>query len=348
MRHGWLGIEVLIVLVLVGGCQTDPAPSPLPPETLSEGEIKSTPPETVSLALSFVQGRKTLYTLLQENSKQVQWFGVPKEKASQLRDAITRTTIHLGFSQEVANVNPDGTATLAITVTELAVRREVVNKRQVDFDSRRPEHAGDPLMVLIGKGYKVNQSTIGEVNAVTGHEAIQVGIDPRSSAGLMARQLFSEAAIRKRHTISPLAQNPQPQRHGGDTWREPTVANFDEMGTKAFHKIYTLSEMGSPASDYQAVIRFTSEPSSPKPAPGDSSSGSTDQDNPFESRMDSEMHYSGHLKLDRGRGEPAEMKEDLRVVWRLAGISKETPGAEPVRTVMTARRLYQLDRVNED
>ncbi len=339
MRKTW-PLPVVVVLILMGatGCEPPATSVPEAPEP-AVAPSATRMPEPVTLRLDFTPGQKTHYRLTREYRKQVKWQGVPEDRAADLRDGASTTRLQLGFTQEVIRVHGDARVDLNITLTELTYQNQVPDRVQLDFDSQRPADAHQPLRALIGSQYGLTLSPVGQVLAVSGLAEVTQKIPADAPESRMARRLFSESVVRDRHTLAALAGHTHVDRHVGDTWRVAAVEDFQEMGKQSFHKLYSLSEWESGAGQRKAVITLSTEPSTRGVNEGSS--------HPFVGMMDSERDFAGRWELDLSRGEIVHAREELRMTWRVVvqggGDASE---AAPVLSVMTADRLYSLERLD--
>ncbi len=319
----------------------------------------------VELTLKFMPGQAATYKLTSETYKSVEWKGAEEAKPSQFTDARTGSHVELTFEQRVQQVLDDGNATLEITIRGVKDVIESVNKVMLDFDSARPADSDNPLTALVGKSYRVKMSPQGQILEISNVEPVRQALQGNLPGHSVAARLLSDDEIRNRHEIVALSALKDRQVRPGQTWSSVRTFSFDDLGAKAYERVYTLKQAGrvglappgpagsevggaSPtlqpptvkSEDRVAIVEMKAIPS----AALAEELHKKQTVNPFASLSDNSDSYEGWLVLDLDRGQVREYVEQMQNEWVIADPGSMQTG-QPTAIKMAARRLYRLERV---
>ncbi len=345
------------------------------PRGVTTNENKKVPAEAekaesvgpaVELVLKFVPGQTATYRITTERQKSIEWKGSPTAKPAQFADGRSGNRVELTFEQRVVQVQDDGAAVLEITIKGLKYVGESVNRVVLDFDSVRPEDAGNPLARLIGKGYQVKMSPKGQVVEIANAGPVRLAVQGNLPGNGVAQRLLADEEIRNRHEIAALSTLKDSSVRPGQTWSSIRVLSFDDLGAKTFERVYTLKDVGG------AVHTISKEGSTQTKAVGGEGVRSTpypgnaagrlavvemkaipsvalatelyqrQASNPFASMSDNAGSYEGRLVLDLDQGQVREYGEQMQNEWV---IFDPNSGQNPAAIRMAARRLHRLEQV---
>ena len=317
----------------------------------------------VELMLKFVVGQGATYKITTEYQKSVEWKGSATARPAQFPDSRSGTHVELTFVQRVQQVLEDGNAVLEITIKGLKYVGESVNKVVLDFDNARAEDAGNPLAKLVGKSYQVKMSPLGHVMEISGVVPLRQALQGPLPGNSVAQKLLTDEEIRNRHEIVALAALKDCAVRPGQTWSNIKVLSFDDLGAKAYERVYALKQAGRvglappgpvgaevggasptlqpPTGSFQgrlAVVEMKAIPSAARAE----ELYKRQKANPFASMSDNTDNYEGRLVLDLDQGQIREYVEQMQNEWIIFDPSS---GQNPAAIRMAARRLHRLEQV---
>lgn len=362
---GFAAGVALCGLSMIAGCQKDRSagpsmkvePVPIVPaaaEKPDEGPAQTTTVEpavqvvepsvaepTVGLAPAFSVGRAATYKATTEARKSIEWMGSESGKPADFSDGYTGNSVEMTFEQRVETVRENGNAVLAITIRALKYRGVVASRPVFEFDSTDPNDGQEPLMALIGKSYRLEMSSGGEVVALLDMESARKAVKAGSPAYSVAAKILSEEMIRDQHEIPPLSALKGGQVGPGQSWSDLKSFSFSSMGAKSFERVYTLRQVGQDAGR-TAVVEMKAIPSAAmaeqmhKRQPAGLMPG----------LFDSTDKYEGRLELDLEGGRLRQYVEDMQTEWIVADpAAMQDTTAVPRAIKMAAQRFQRLELV---
>jgi hypothetical protein len=314
----------------------------------------------VDLALKFVVGQAATYKITTERRKSIEWKGAPTAKPAQFADGRSGNRVELTFEQRVVRVLGDGNAVLEIMIKGLRYVGESVNRVVLDFDSARPEDAGNPLARLVGRSYQVKMSPKGQVVEIANAGPARLAVQGNLPGNGVAQKLLADEEIRNRHEIVALSALKDCSVRPGQTWSSIKVLSFDDLGAKTYERVYTLKQVDSgqlsvPSSQDAAVNQqLTTETSSGRLAVVEMKAipsaalatqlyqRQAQAANPFAGMSDNADSYEGRLVLDLDQGQVREYGEQMQNEWI---IFDPNSGPNPAAIRMAVRRLHRLEQV---
>ncbi len=339
---------VLFVPLITAGCadRTRQAPQ----SKVGSQEESSTP----TLALKFVAGDSTTYRVTRQNDKSVEWQGPDESKPKQFTGGHTGSRIEMTFTQQIQSTDDKGNATAKITIKELKYLTMVKNQIILDFDSSRQEDQSSPLGKLIGQSYTIELTASGQVPKVIDAADARAAVLGDSQADKTATNLLSDDTIKEMHTVSALPPADKDQVSPGQSWSNIENFSFDLMGAKSYEKIYTLKEirdsfgamfwriLGKNRGDHRMAT------ASMQAVPSTANVKELYKEqviSPFSQMYDSTEKFTGELKLDLTDGKVEQWREELVIEWIVADFNAK-PEEQPDALKMTAKRLYNIERMN--
>jgi hypothetical protein len=322
-------IVVTYTLLINSGCT----------ETRQTTEAMSIPAEgkgPVKLALKFTSGDSTTYKVVKETTRQAAWEGLDERKPAGFKGGQSGNKIEMTFNQHIIRTDEDGNAMVRITIEGLKYHIKVADKVILNFDSSKDKDPNNPLFRLIGHIYIIKLTPSGQVvNVVDVTNALAATIE---SSNRTAAQLFSEAAIKERHTILALPVGDKTEFSVGDSWEVVKNVSFDQMGMKSFGKTYTLEDIRDIDNRRIAVVRMKAIPSVEQVKELYET-----QKIPFP--FDSTDTYSGQLMLDTVVGKVEQYNEELKTEWLIvdpAAKNNERPDA----IKMSATQSHSIEKID--
>lgn len=326
---------VLFVPLITAGCadRTRQAPQ----SKVGAQEESSTP----KLALKFATGDSTTYRVTRQNDKSVEWQGPDESKPKQFTGGHTGSRIEMTFTQQIQSTDDKGNAAAKITIKELKYLTMVKDQVILDFDSSRQEDKSSPLGKLIGQSYTIELTASGQVSKVIDAAEARAAVQGDSQAQKTAANLLSDDTITEIHAVSALPPADKDQANPGQSWSNIENFSFDLMGVKSYEKIYTLKEIETKDNHRIATAWMKAVPSAAM-----AKELHKEQSSPFISNMfDNTETYSGELNLDLTDGKVKQWREELVIEWIVADPSAK-PEEQPDALKMTAKRLYNIERMN--
>jgi len=290
-------------------------------------------PEAATLALKFTPQDLTTYKVTIQAERSVKFEGPLQNKAS-FKGGCTGDKIEITFTQQIKNVNEEGSAIAEITIKQLKYLAKIKDKLVLDFDSTKEKDPNNPLAKLIGQSYTIEITPWGEVSKIINTSSARAQVEGKAPNSKAALRLLSSEAIKKRHTIPALTEGiiKQPLSKG-DSYSKIETLSFGMMGSKSYEKIYTLKEINSIDNHQLALLEMNAIPES------------TQSDSSFSKMFDNIETYTGQLKLDLTTGKVEECLEKLRLEWVVME-PQANQQEEPNVLRMTATRLYHLEKID--
>ncbi|MHC5060043.1 MAG: hypothetical protein ACYTFK_03030 [Planctomycetota bacterium] len=292
------------------------------------------------LALKFEVGDRTKYKITEENIK---GFDFEQPSLNKARSEPRSMNTQITFIQNIESVDSKGNAIAKIAIKGL--KYYVVDKKDVkfDYDSSREADKKKTLSKLINKNYKIKLMADGSVRVVDAKK-IRNAVRGDGSSAKVAKTIFSDKNIRRRHEIQSLPDLDNRLLSQGDSWSKVQESPYRLMVPKTFEKTYTLKEVKGQDSKQLAFVEMNGA-ESPTGSKGISSmSGGMGV---FSNLFDSEETYAGEMVLDLNSGKVAKYSEKLVAKYVAAEQSakqKADKGPDVLTIVLTyATTLEMLD-----
>lgn len=309
---------------------------------------------TATLALKFTPDETTNYRVISETQRSVEWEGPSSGNLPELQGGQAVNRIEITYSQHIESVDDENNAVAKITIKGLKYLAKVRDKIALDFDSSKDMDQQNPLSKLIGQSYTIEMTASGQVSNIIDTSEAQAAIEDEISANQKALLLFSEEAIKERHTIPALPVTETNQLHLGEKWNITKSFSFDMMGSKTYEKIYTLEKIEAPLfpaltriikkdpkTHRIAIVRMDAIPSIEQAKQLDNEQA----DIPSPKAFDNIESYTGQLKLDLNDSKIVEYHEKLLTEWLRTIPLPENEG-QPALLKMTAMRFYSIKRID--
>jgi len=281
------------------------------------------------------------YKVTTETKRRVDWEGNSSDRPDSLSGGQTGNKVEITFNQEIQSVDDKSNTEAKITITDLKYLLEEKNTTILDFDYSRTEDKNEPLAALIGKSYTIEITPAGEVSKIMDINDTLDAVKEDSLNNQNAIRLLSTDAIKKRHTISALADIKLNELKEGQTWSKIENFSFGLMGAQSYEKTYTLEKIESIGDHRIATARMNAIPSAEK-----AKELYQQQDTPaFSSMSDNKDTYTGLLKLDLTTGQIEEYNEKLTAEWLIVDPNPQNPGL-PAALKMTAVQSYSIEKIN--
>lgn len=239
-------------------------------------------------------------------------------------------TSRIKFRQNITNVDPQGTATADITIKELFYSTTDKDKAEYIFDSRSDKYASDSLNKLIGKTYKIKITPAGKASIVDVsqlYSAVESGREAK-----IARALFSEERIVKRHTIKAMPKEKMKNAYVGQSWTEVEDSPQGLLMKTKYQKKYTIEDI---TNDGKAIVKLESIPSKPE---------HEYQMQAIQEMIDTEDDYTGTMTFDLQTGKVRSMHEKLVVTY--TAIEQNEKGTPPDMLTMGFTQEIKLEKIN--
>ena len=296
-------------------------------------------PEQVKLTTG--TGEKVLLRLRLEKGKSYKVQMTADQKITQNiqgREQKISQTIGILFKYAVQDVAADGTASIDVTHDAVTFKQDGP-KGVIEYDSANPPKAPHPmtagLAALVGQGFGMKMSNMGEVKEVTGVEAM---LDKRAAA-LPAAEGAAKEAMEKalKEQFGPEAlkemmqtattRYPKQAMGVGGTWEQTLKL------TKGFPMISENVHTLTARKDGIATIAITSKVS-PNPDAGPIGMGAAKMTYAFSGTQE------GTQKIDEATGWPSEtvIRQDFSGEMRIEGApGKSKPMIVPMSVKGTVR-----------
>lgn len=232
-------------------------------------------------------------------------FKFEQPALNKLRQEETTTQVRMIFDRTIEKIDEEGWAVATITIRDLACKLIKQNEVQIDYDSTRQADQDNPLQKLIGQSYTVRLSPDGKAEVVDASGVKTAGLS--GLEGRLAKRLFTEEEIIKRHEVLALPDAPAALAEG-DTWDRIVPSPPGLLSSKSFRKTYTLSDIQSTDRGPVATITMTaSESAVPAEGAADTQGGL----GIFAKMLDNEDEYTGKLVMNLDTGKILDYEETL-------------------------------------
>ncbi len=232
-------------------------------------------------------------------------FKFEQPALSKLREEETTTEVRMKVDQTISSIDEDGWAIATVTIRDLACKMIKQNEVQIDYDSARPNEPDNPLKKLLGQSYTVRLSPDGKAEALDASGFKTTGIP--GLEGRLAKRLFAEEEIVKRHEVLDLPDAPAAVKPGAE-WERIVPSPPGLLSSKSFRKVYTLSEIKTQDDKRTAVITMAASESA---VPAEDTLDGQGGLGIFAKMLDNEDEYTGKLVMDLDTGKIREYDETL-------------------------------------
>ncbi|RKY09414.1 MAG: hypothetical protein DRP66_02275 [Planctomycetota bacterium] len=258
-----------------------------------------------NLALKFAPEDTTTYKVSTQMIKDVR-FEQPSLTPPKIEENQSGTTVDVTFQQKIDKVQSDGSALATVTIKEVAYIVKAKDAMKFDFDSTRKADKDKPFAGVLGQSYTIKISPSGVVEVVDAKDArsaVTSGYEAR-----VAKALFSDDGIRKRHSIPALPDIAGSNLKTGKSWVRIVGSPPGLPSPKTFKKIYTLESVEGPEDNQVATVLMNAvESAEPAPDAGKQSAGM----GAFAKMFDATETYTGKMVLALGAGKVLQFNEKL-------------------------------------
>ncbi|MCI0499588.1 MAG: hypothetical protein L0Y36_07905 [Planctomycetales bacterium] len=228
-------------------------------------------------------------------------FRFDQPNLGKLREEQTKTLIVMGFTQQVQNVDADGSATVKVTINDLAV--DIINKNEPKFafNSANEKDKSSPLAKLLGQQYTIQITPAGRaklLDAAAALAAVTNGYEKTLAEGLL-----DPKAVEERHQIQALPKETAVGLSVNTAWSQVLPSPPGLLAPKTYKKVYTLSQVDNNIATVNMVASESTEQ-----ADGAAASGGMGM---FAKMFDNEDAYTGTMKLDTSTGQVLLSEETL-------------------------------------
>ncbi len=296
----------------------------------------------VELAMKFPADHIATYRVTTEMVKDYR-FEQPSAEPPKVQENQSATIAAVTFDQRVDEVDAEGNAVATITVKGLRYRLTEKDVTKYDFDSADAAAQAKPLAKVIGQTYRIRISPQGQVEVIDA-DAIRRAVPGAADDGRIARSLFSDESIIKRHTIMALPEAGDETVAVGDTWRRVEPSPPGLLAPKSYEKIYTLEKVeGSEGAQVAHVTMKAAE--SPTPAAEDTTQSAGMG---FMAKMfDTRETYTGSMEFDCETGHVRRLVEKLAVKYIAAEApANQKPDVGPDTLTMGLTYTTQIEALN--
>jgi hypothetical protein len=338
-------VLVFFVLLLTIGCNKPaekPAKTEAEPQRKVAAKVESEESgASVKMMLKFTPTDSTIYRVITENDKSVEWESTDANKPKDFTGGHSGNKIEMTFIQRIQSVDDKGNAAVKITIKHLKYLITIKNETVMDFDSSSEKDRDNPLNRLIGQSYTIEMTPSGKVSKIIDANEVRAVIESAPVTNRTASGLLSDKAITERHTIRSLPDADKNQIHIGDSWSSIENFSFDIMGAKSYEKIYTLEKVEDVDDQRIAIARMEAVPSveNAKELLGEQSTTF------FANMSDNTQTYTGELKLDLTDGKIEECSEKLTIEWIIIDPNPKK-GESPAALKMATVRSYNLEEID--
>ena len=265
-----------------------------------------------NLTLKFAPEDTTTYRVSTEMIKDFR-FEQPSLTPPKLKEEQSGTTVDVTFEQKIDKIQSDGSALATVTVKEIVYIVKDKDTLKFDFDSTRQADKGNPFAKAIGQSYTIKISPAGVVEVVDAKDArsaVTAGYE-----GRVAKALFSDDRIKKRHSILALPDIARSALKTGESWSRIVGSPPGLLTPKSFEKTYTLESIEGPKGN-QVVTVLMNAAESAEPAPD------TEKQPAgmgiFANMFDATETYTGKMVLELGTGKVLQYNEKLVATYLAA------------------------------
>ncbi len=290
------------------------------------------------LALKFAVGDRTKYKITDENIK---GFDFEQPSLNKARSEPRSINTQITFVQKIESVDQKGDAVATIVIKSL--KYHVVDKKDVkfDYDSSREADKKKPFAKLINKTYKIKLMADGSVKVVDA-KGIRRAVKGSGSSASVAKALFTDESIMKRHEIQSLPGLDSRLLSQGDSWAKVEEPPYRLMVPKTFEKTYTLKEVKGRDSKQLAFVDMNGTESAAGAKGISSMSGGMGF---FSNLFDSEEDYTGEMVLDLDSGKVVKYSEKFVAKYIAAEQSakqKADKGPDVLTIVLTYTTTLEM------
>ncbi len=257
-----------------------------------------------SLTLKFAPEDTTTYRVSTEMIKDFR-FEQPSLTPPKLKEEQSGTTADVTFQQKIDKVQSDGSALATVTIKEIAYIVKDKDTLKFDFDSTRQADKDKPFAKVIGQSYTIKISPAGVVEVVDAKDArsaVTAGYE-----GKVAKALFSDKGIKKRHSILALPDIARSTLKTGKSWSRVVGSPPGLLTPKSFEKTYTLESIEGPKGNQVVTVLMNAvESGGPTPVVEKPSGMGI-----CAKMFDATETYTGKMVLELGTGKVLQFNEKL-------------------------------------
>ena len=288
------------------------------------------------LGLKFTPDQTAAYRATTEVIKD---FHFEQPSADKIKHEQTKTQIEMGFTQNIKNVDADGTATATITIKDLKVDIISKNEPTFTFNSQDEKDKTAPLAKLLGQSYTIQLTSTGQVHVLDTKEALAAvssGYEKK-----LAESILAAKSITQWHQVPALPQDKASGYSVKNTWSQVVPSPPGLLSPKSYEKIYTLADIDNNIVTINMVANETGKPAE---SGAEQAAGSMGM---FAKMFDNKDDYTGTLKMNMATGEVLLSQETLISTYLAQEMPKDgDPDKGP--DVLTMRftnriRLEKLD-----
>ncbi len=292
-----------------------------------------------NLTLKFAPEDTTTYRVSTEMIKDFR-FEQPSLTPPKLQEEQSGTTVDVTFQQRIDKIEEseesDPNALVTVTIKKIAYIVKDKNTVKFDFDSTRQADKGKPFAKVVGQSYTIRISPAGVVEVVDAKDArsaVTAGYE-----GRVAKALFSDDRIKKRHSILALPDIARSTLKRGESWSRIVASPPGLLTAKSFEKTYTLESIEGP-KDNQVVTVLMNAAESAEPAPdtGKQPAGM----GIFANMFDATETYTGKMVLELGTGKILQFNEKL-VATYLAAQEPQDKSSDKGPDTLTMRLTHSV------
>ena len=265
-----------------------------------------------NLTLKFAPDDTTTYRISAQKIRDFR-FEQPSLTPPKFDENQSGTTVDMTFEQKIDKVQSDGSALATVTVKEIVYFAKDKDALKFDFDSTRKADKDRPFAKVIGQSYTIKISPAGVAEAVDAKDArkaVTVGYEAK-----VAKALFSDDRIKKRHSILALPDIAKSDLKAGMSWSRIVGSPPGLLTPKSFEKTYTLESVEGPKGNRVATVLMNAgESAEPAPATGKQPSGM----GVFANIFDATETYTGKMVLESGTGKVRQYNEKLVATYLAA------------------------------
>ena len=291
--------------------------------------------QSVDLSLKLSADDTSAYKVTTET---VKLFRFDQPNLGKLKEEETKTLAEMGYTQTIQAVDADGKATAQITIDSLKVVVINKNESRLSFDSQNENDQDSALAKLIGKSYTIEIDPAGRVKALDTQDvttAVKSDYEKK-----IAKGLFDEKSIAKRHEIAALPKDATGELSVEDTWSEVVPSPPGLLAPKSYEKKYTLTAIDGATVTVQMTAGESAEAvKGSSPAGGGMGM--------FAKMFDNVDDYTGTSKFDLASGEVISSVEKLVSTYTAQEMPENgDPEKGPDVLTMQFTNLIQIEKLN--
>jgi len=281
---------------------------------------------------------ETTYKVVTSSGKDYEFI---QPSINKTKERHTGGSVEMVFSQQTESVDPQGNATVNITVKQLKYTSQDSQGKQVVFDSQDAKSKSDPLMKLIGASYKIRISPNGGVEVLDAASAKR--LVKEGSAEKVAARMLSDEEIARRHQVKALFDASKSSYKKGDKWSSVEASPPGMLRSKSFEKIYTLADVKEENGQRVATVEMNAVPSSKRAESAEKEPAM----GVFANMFDEKDTYTGKMIINLSTGQIKSYEETLKAEWLAAESSQEQKSDKgPDQLTMGFTYQYSIEKID--